>query len=101
VIAARAGPKMQLAKKLHVADDYVDLDCTDSSGRWADLKASYPYGFDVVVEVLRSHQVFVLEKAIDYCSRGGKLVYYTYTRRMHSSKFHRSKVFSDEITMIG
>ncbi|PVH88995.1 putative sorbitol dehydrogenase [Cadophora sp. DSE1049] len=99
VLASNAGPKMELAKKLNCADEYVELSRTDPSKQWEALKVKYPYGFDVVVEASGSHAM--LEKAIDYCTRGGKLIYYGVYEKEALIKVSPSRVFSDEITMIG
>jgi D-arabinitol dehydrogenase (NADP+) len=99
VLASNQGPKMELAKKLDCADEYVELSREDPSKQWEELKAKYPYGFDVVVEA--SGSVGLLEKAIDYCTRGGKLVYYGVYPKEALIKVSPSRVFSDEITMIG
>lgn len=99
VIASHKGPKMELAKKLNCADEYVDLDRNDPSQQWTALKAKYPYGFDVVVEASGSHAV--LEKAINFCTRGGKLIYYGVYEKEALVQVSPSKVFGDEITIIG
>lgn len=99
VVASHEGPKMDLAKKLNVADVYVELDRKDPSQQWDDLKSRYPYGFDVVVEASGSHHV--LEKAIDYVARGGKLVYYGVYEKKALIRVSPSRVFSDEITILG
>lgn len=99
VLASNQGPKMELAKKLDCADEYVELSREDPSKQWEELKVKYPYGFDVVVEA--SGSVELLEKAIDYCTRGGKLVYYGVYPKEALIKVSPSRVFSDEITMIG
>jgi D-arabinitol dehydrogenase (NADP+) len=99
VLASNQGPKMELAKKLDCADEYVELSREDPSKQWEGLKVKYPYGFDVVVEA--SGSVELLEKAIDYCTRGGKLVYYGVYPKEALIKVSPSRVFSDEITMIG
>jgi D-arabinitol dehydrogenase (NADP+) len=99
VIASNEGPKMELAKKLNCADEYVELNRKDPRKQWADLKAKYPYGFDVVVEASGSH--VLLEKAIDYCTRGGKLVYYGVYEKQALINVAPARVFGDEITMIG
>ena len=88
-----------MAKKLSCADEYVELSRTDPSKQWEALKAKYSYGFDVVVEASGSHAM--LEKAIDYCTRGGKLIYYGVYEKEALIKVSPSRVFSDEITMIG
>lgn len=49
VIAANKGIKMDIAKSLNAADDYVELDRGDSEHQWEQLKTDNPYGFDVVV----------------------------------------------------
>lgn len=74
VIAAPQGLKMDLAKSLDAADVYVELSRKDPSAQFEKLKADNPYGFDIVVEATGS--VKILEDAINYCRRGGKLVVY-------------------------
>lgn len=49
VIAANKGIKMQLARDIGAAEEYVELDREDPEGQWAKLKADNQYGFDVVV----------------------------------------------------
>jgi D-arabinitol dehydrogenase (NADP+) len=99
VLASNEGPKMDLARKLDCADEYVELDRVDPSGQWRELKERYPYGFDTVVEASGSYAV--LERAIDYCARGGTLVYYGVYPKEALIKVSPARVFSDEITMIG
>lgn len=99
VIAPNEGPKMELAKKLNCGHEYVELSRKDQSKQWADLKTKYPFGFDVVVEASGSHAL--LEKAIDFCTRRGKVVYYGVYSKEALIKVSPSRVFSDEITMVG
>ncbi|TID27365.1 putative sorbitol dehydrogenase [Venturia nashicola] len=99
VLASNAGPKMELAKKLDCADEYIELSREDPGKQWSALKEQYPYGFDVVVEA--SGSVKVLEMAIDFCARGGKLVYYGVYPKEALIAVSPQRVFSDEITMIG
>lgn len=99
VIASNAGPKMDLAKSLEVADEYIEFERTDPSHQWADLKIRHPHGFDVVVEVTGSHKV--LEKAIEYCTRGGMLVFYGVYDADALIQISPAKVFLNEITLIG
>lgn len=68
------GLKMELAKKLNCADEYVELSRTDPSKQWAAIKEKYPYGFDVVVEASGAHKMLTI--GLDNVTRGGKLVYY-------------------------
>lgn len=74
VIAAPEGLKMDLAKSLDAADEYVALSRKDPDTQFEKLKADNPYGFDIVVEATGSAKI--LEDAIHYCRRGGKLVVY-------------------------
>lgn len=51
VVAAHAGPKLDAARRLNVADEYVALErgWGADAEAWRTLKESNPYGFDVVV----------------------------------------------------
>jgi threonine dehydrogenase-like Zn-dependent dehydrogenase len=74
VVAAPEGLKMNLAKSLDAADEYVELSRKDPAPQFEKLKSENPYGFDIVVEATGS--VKILEDAINYVRRGGKLVVY-------------------------
>lgn len=99
VLACNQGNKMDLAKKLNAADEYIELDRAAPGKQWAALKQQYPHGFDVVVEATGSHHI--LEKAIDFCTRGGQLIYYGVYEKDALINLSPSKVFRDEITMLG
>ena len=49
VLAANKGIKMDIAKSLGVADEYIELDRANPEVQWKNLKEDNPYGFDVVV----------------------------------------------------
>ena len=49
VIAANKGTKIQVARSLDAADQYVELDRANPQPQWDQLKNDNPYGFDVVV----------------------------------------------------
>lgn len=49
-LAANKGIKMDIAKKINAADEYIELDRQDAKAQWAQLKKDNPYGFDIVVE---------------------------------------------------
>jgi D-arabinitol dehydrogenase (NADP+) len=74
VIAAPEGLKMNLAKSLDAADEYVELSRKDPAPQFEKIKNENPYGFDIVVEATGS--VKILEDSINYVRRGGKLVVY-------------------------
>ncbi len=99
VIASNVGPKMELAKKLNAADEYVEFDRQNPEPQWEELKKKFQYGFDVVVEATGSHEV--LEKALMCCSRGGMLVLYGVYKNEATIKLSPSRVFFDELTIIG
>ncbi|KAG9232179.1 putative sorbitol dehydrogenase [Amylocarpus encephaloides] len=99
VIAAPGGLKMELAKKLHAGDVYVELSRKDPEAQFQKLKDENPYGFDIVVEATGSQQI--LQDAINYVRRGGKLVVYGVYSASASVSWPPSKIFGDEITIIG
>ncbi|KAI9813325.1 MAG: hypothetical protein M1832_006340 [Thelocarpon impressellum] len=99
VIAAPQGLKMELAKKLDAADVYVELSRTQPEEQFAKLKADNPYGFDIVVEATGSPKI--LEDAINYVRRGGKLVVYGVYSAAARVSWPPSKIFGDEITILG
>ncbi|KAI1189564.1 GroES-like protein [Nemania serpens] len=98
-IAAPGGPKVELAKSLDAADYYVSLDRSDPTPQWEQIKKDNPYGFDIVVEASGSAKV--LEDAINYVRRGGKLVCYGVYPNAARVSWPPSKIFGDEITIIG
>lgn len=99
VVAAPEGLKMDLAKSLDAADEYVALSRTDPSAQFEKIKADNPYGFDIVVEATGS--VKILEDSINYVRRGGKLVVYGVYSSKDRVSWPPSKIFGDEITILG
>ncbi|KAF5026116.1 hypothetical protein F66182_1804 [Fusarium sp. NRRL 66182] len=98
-IAAPGGLKMELAKNLDAADYYVELSRANPEEQFAQIKKDNPYGFDVVVEATGS--VKILEDAIHYVRRGGKLVVYGVYSDSARVSWPPSKIFGDEITILG
>lgn len=98
-VASNKGEKMELAKRLGCGDEYIDLDRDDSNPQWEDLKKRHPYGFDVVIEASGSHRV--AERAINFVAKGGKLMYYGVYKKEALVNVAPSKVFGDEITIVG
>jgi len=99
VVAAPEGLKMNLAKSLDAADVYIPLSRKDPTPQFEQIKKDYPYGFDIVVEATGS--VKVLEDAINYCRRGGKLIVYGVYANKDRVSWPPSKIFGDEITILG
>jgi len=99
VLAANKGLKMDLARKLNAADVYIDLDRKDPDGQWAQIKKDYPYGFDIVVEATGVEKL--ANMAINYVRRGGTLMVYGVYENKALVHWPPSKIFGDEITIIG
>ncbi|KAI1403799.1 GroES-like protein [Hypoxylon fuscum] len=98
-IAAPEGQKIELAKSLDAADFYVPLSRSNPGPQWEQIKKDNPHGFDIVVEASGSSKV--LEDAINYVRRGGKLVCYGVYPGSARVTWAPSKIFGDEITIIG
>jgi len=99
VVAAPEGLKMDLAKSLNAADEYISLSRSNPEVQFSKLKAENPYGFDIVVEATGS--VKILEDAINYVRRGGKLIVYGVYSNKDRVTWPPSKIFGDEITILG
>ncbi|KAJ3011708.1 hypothetical protein NUW54_g2080 [Trametes sanguinea] len=99
VVAANKGIKVDIAKQLETADEYVELDREDPSPQWEELKKNNPYGFDVVVEATGSEKI--ANEAINYVRRGGTLMVYGVYSNDALVHWSPSKIFVDEIRIIG
>jgi len=85
--------------QLGAGDTYIELSRKDSAAQFKKIKEDNPYGFDIVVEATGS--VTILEDAINYVRRGGKLVVYGVYSNSARVSWPPSKIFGDEITIIG
>ncbi|KAI0754395.1 NADP+-dependent D-mannitol dehydrogenase [Daedaleopsis nitida] len=99
VVAANKGVKMDIARKLDAADEYIELDRANPEPQWASLQADHPYGFDVVVEATGSASV--ANNAIKYVRRGGTLMLYSVYHPNALVSYPPAKIFGDEIRIIG
>jgi len=99
VLAAPQGLKMDLAKKLDAADVYIELSRDNPEAQFQKIKDDHKYGFDIVVEATGSPKI--LEDAINYVRRGGKLVVYGVYAKAARVTWPPSKIFGDEITILG
>jgi D-arabinitol dehydrogenase (NADP+) len=99
VIASNTGPKMDLARKLKVADEYIEFDRSNPEPQWNEIKTKYPVGFNIVVEATGNTKI--LERAIDFCCRGGILVFYGVYPLDEKISLSPSRVFLNEITLMG
>ncbi|KAG9098141.1 N-terminal acetyltransferase A complex catalytic subunit ard1 [Ceratobasidium sp. 392] len=99
VIAANKGMKMDIAKQLDAADEYIELDRKDPEAQWAKIKEDNKYGFDIVVEATGVEKL--ANDAINYVRRGGTLMIYGVYENKALVHWPPSKIFGDEITIIG
>lgn len=97
VIAANKGIKMDIAKKLEAADEYIELDRQDPEPQWQALKAENPYGFDIVVEATGVEKL--ANESINYVRRGGTLMIYGVYENKALVHWPPSKIFGDEINV--
>lgn len=99
VLAANKGLKMDIARKIQAADEYIDLDRKDAANQWAQLKKDNPYGFDVVVEATGVESI--VNDSINYVRRGGTLLVYGVYDNAARVNWSPTKIFADEINIIG
>jgi D-arabinitol dehydrogenase (NADP+) len=99
VLAAPPGIKLELAKTLDAADEYVALDRNEPEAQWERLKRENPYGFDVVVEATGVEAL--VQKSIEFVRRGGTLMVYGVYSDAARVSWPPSKIFGDEIRIIG
>ncbi|KAL3427161.1 D-arabinitol dehydrogenase 1 [Phlyctema vagabunda] len=92
VVAAPKGLKMDLAKKLNAGDSYVELSRENPEVQFQKLKDDHPYA---------TGSPKILEDAINYVRRGGKLVVYGVYSASARVSWPPSKIFGDEITILG
>lgn len=78
---------------------YVELSRENPEAQFQKIKDDHPYGFDIVVEATGSPKI--LEDAINYVRRGGKLVVYGVYSASARVSWPPSKIFGDEITILG
>lgn len=97
VLAANKGIKMDLAKELDCADEYVELDRQNPGAQWEALKKDNPYGFDVVVEATGVEKL--ANESINYVRRGGTLMLYGVYENKALVHWPPSKIFGDEINV--
>ncbi|KAF2125295.1 L-threonine 3-dehydrogenase [Dothidotthia symphoricarpi CBS 119687] len=99
-IASQDGPKLDLAKQLNVADSFVTISNKhdQAHSEMEALEASNPYGFDIVVEATGAPTV--LEQAIQYVRKGGKLVVYGVYDKHVKIAWSPFRIWEYEITVL-
>lgn len=101
VLAAPGGLKMELAKSLDAADEYMELprEAQAAAARMDNLRIDHPYGFDIVVEATGSARI--LENAIHFVTKGGKLVIYGVYNDEDRVQLSPNMIFKEEINVLG
>jgi len=99
VVAAPPGPKLDLAKKLGIADEYVELDRANAQSVYAKLKQDNPYGFDAVIEATGNEGV--VNESLNHVRKGGKLLVYGVYNDKDLVKWPPVKIFREEIEIMG
>lgn len=101
VIAAPAGLKLELAKSINAADEFVEMprDTQEAAAQMEELRAQNPYGFDIVVEATGNARI--LENSINFVTKGGKLVVYGVYGDDDRVAIPPNKIFKEEINVIG
>lgn len=101
VIAAPGGLKMGVAKSLDAADEYVELprEAQAAAATMEKLQMENPYGFDIVVEATGSARI--LEDAIHFVTKGGKLVVYGVYNDADRVSLSPNMIFKEEINVLG
>jgi D-arabinitol dehydrogenase (NADP+) len=97
-IASKAGPKLDLARSLQIADDYITVSDTNAPEQMGILSASNPYGFDIVIEATGSPSV--LESSLAFVRKGGKLVVYGVYDEDVKISWSPFRIWEHEITIL-
>ena len=97
-IASKAGPKLDLAQKLCIADSYVTISDDKAQADMEALNAANPYGFDIVVEATGAPTV--LEQSIGFVRKGGKLVVYGVYDDKVKIAWSPFRIWEHEITIL-
>ena len=99
-IASKGGPKLDLAKSLNIADEYIRIsDVPEEAVTQMDnLKSTNHYGFDIVVEATGAPSV--LESALYYVRKGGTLVVYGVYDENVKVSWSPSRIWTHEIKVV-
>ncbi|KAJ4401072.1 hypothetical protein N0V91_008213 [Didymella pomorum] len=99
-IASKGGPKLDLARSLDIADEYIEIsDSPDqASADLQTLQDSNPHGFDTVIEATGSPSV--LESSLSFVRKGGKLVIYGVYSQDVTISWRPFQIWENEITVL-
>jgi D-arabinitol dehydrogenase (NADP+) len=97
-IASKGGPKLDLARAMQIADEYVTIGDDEPQVQMDAITAANPYGFDVVIEATGSPAV--LESSLDFVRKGGKLVVYGVYDEKVKIAWSPFRIWEHEITIL-
>jgi D-arabinitol dehydrogenase (NADP+) len=97
-IASKGGPKLDLARKLNLADSYITISDDEPHVQLETLASNNPHGFDIVVEATGAPSVF--ESALSYVRKGGKLVVYGVYDEKVKIAWSPFRIWENEITIL-
>ncbi|KAF4555900.1 Alcohol dehydrogenase GroES-like domain-containing protein 9 [Elsinoe fawcettii] len=97
-IASKPGPKLDMARKMSVADAFVEIPNNSPQQTMSDLLSANPHGFDVVVEATGA--LSVLENAINFVRKAGTLVVYGVYDENVKVAWSPSRIWTHEITVL-
>lgn len=83
---------------MEIADDYVTISDAEPQVQMAELLATNPYGFDIVIEATGAPTV--LESALNYVRKGGKLVVYGVYDESVKIAWSPFKIWENEVTIL-
>jgi D-arabinitol dehydrogenase (NADP+) len=97
-IASKGGPKLDLARALGIADEFVEISDHAPEVEMEALKSANLYGFDIVVEATGAPTV--LEASLNYVRKGGKLVVYGVYDESVKISWSPFRIWENEITIL-
>ena len=87
-----------MARKLDIADTYIQISNTHPEVEMTSLLTTNPHGFDIVVEATGAPTI--LESALNYVRKGGKLVVYGVYDDSVKIAWSPFKIWENEITIL-
>ncbi|KAH7079662.1 L-threonine 3-dehydrogenase [Paraphoma chrysanthemicola] len=97
-IASKGGPKLDQARKMRIADTYIEISESQPHIEMETLATANPHGFDIVIEATGSPSV--LESALFYVRKGGKLVVYGVYDADVKIAWSPFRIWENEITIL-
>ncbi|PSK60722.1 D-arabinitol dehydrogenase 1 [Elsinoe australis] len=97
-IASKGGPKLDLARKMNIADTFIHISDDDAQSDMDALLKQNPHGFDLVIEATGAAPV--LEQAIYFVRKSGTLVVYGVYDDKVKIAWPPSRIWTYEITIL-